>query len=70
MTRKDFIELADAIKEHNASPGSIRFTQTQINALARFCASQNPRFDRARWLGYIDGTNGPSGGRVKKESSR
>jgi hypothetical protein len=33
-------------------------------APADFCAAQNPRFNKSRWLGYIAGTNGPSGGRV------
>jgi hypothetical protein len=32
--------------------------------LADFCASQNGKFDRARWLGYIAGDNGPNGGKV------
>lgn len=32
-------------------------------ALADFCAQQNPQFDRARFLAYIAGTAGPSGGK-------
>jgi hypothetical protein len=36
------------------------------DALADFCASQNSRFDRERWLGYIAGECGPNGGKVKK----
>jgi hypothetical protein len=33
-----------------------------INHLADFCQSQNPNFNRDRWLGYIAGTNGKNGG--------
>lgn len=36
-----------------------------IPRLAAFCQAQNPQFDRERWLGYIAGENGPSGGKVK-----
>jgi hypothetical protein len=42
------------------------------DALADFCAAQNSRFDRERWLGrcwndsYIAGECGPNGGKVKK----
>jgi hypothetical protein len=34
-------------------------------SLADFCQSQNPRFDRARWLDYIAGKCGPNGGKSK-----
>jgi hypothetical protein len=37
-----------------------------IQAVADFCAAQNPRFDRARWLGYIAGECGPNGGKVAR----
>lgn len=64
MSKKDFIALADAIKAHdNGNPFSrFEFTADQIRTLADFCQSQNPNFNRDRWLGYIAGTNGPSGG--------
>lgn len=39
--------------------------QAVANELADFCKSQNGRFDRERWLGYIAGENGPNGGAVK-----
>jgi hypothetical protein len=76
MSKKHFIELADTIKDHNASMHGLGhdltqpFTSDQIDALAMFCAYQNPRFNRARWLGYIAGENGPSGGRIKKEKTQ
>lgn len=60
MTKKHFIELADVIRERRSY-----FDQVQINIIADFCAAQNPRFDRARWLGYIAGECGKNGGKIK-----
>ena len=66
MSKQNFIALADAIREHNRVLSTTeKFSHDQIATLADFCRSQNPNFDRARWLGYIAGTNGPSGGAVK-----
>ncbi len=74
MTKRHFIALADMIRDLNpalcnAGHGpkvedgrEMQYNDT-IEVLARFCAEQNPQFDRARWLGYIAGTNGPSGGK-------
>jgi hypothetical protein len=64
MTKQDFIALANAIKAANAHAD--RFTDSQLDTLADFCKSQNPAFKRDRWLGYINGENGPSGGAVKR----
>lgn len=70
MSKKHFIALADTIREYNkaafpsgtniASP--LQFDCTQLYALANFCQSQNPRFNRQRWLDYIAGECGPNGG--------
>lgn len=76
MTKKHFIELARgliALRENALADvttpqmRSGRLTQwlNTRNALADFCKSQNPRFDRERWLDYIAGKCGPSGGKVK-----
>ena len=69
MSKKDFIELADMIRNHNGQANAHGFekpfTQDQIGMLARFCRYQNSNFMQDRWLGYIAGTNGPSGGSVK-----
>lgn len=70
MTKKDFIALANAIRDHDSiaaiCPSRKQiFTFDQLDTLAALCASQNPRFDRARWLGYIRGVCGPNGGTVK-----
>jgi hypothetical protein len=72
MTKKHFIALAHAIKEHNASKqavwghnsGRMCFSEEEIRTLADFCATQNPRFDRVRRLRYIAGECGPNGGKI------
>ena len=70
MTKKHFIALADAIREYQDLPNQGLplmnvFTDNQIRMLARFCESQNPNFNRERWLAYIAGKCGPNGGEVK-----
>jgi hypothetical protein len=37
-----------------------------IARLADFCQEQNPNFNRKRWLSYIAGECGPSGGKVNR----
>lgn len=64
MSKKDFIALADVIREREPekrTPEWFQWDGTK-SALADFCASQNPRFNRARWLAYIVGECGPNGG--------
>jgi len=64
MTKKHFVKMADAIREHNMGADVVcvrRFTPSQLDTLADFCQSQNPNFDRELWLGYIAGTRGPGG---------
>ena len=64
MTKKTFIALAKAIQEHNRMD-TVPFNDSHLDTLADFLETQNPRFNRERWLGYIAGTNGPNGGKVK-----
>ena len=78
MTKSSFIALADMIREHDKrvanhdNPCAVRymdpdvpaFHPAQIEALASFCASQNPNFNRERWLDYIAGKCGKNGGKV------
>lgn len=61
MTKKHFIALANHIK---ANPET--YTVTTVHALADFCQSQNPNFNRQLWIAYIGGICGPNGGAVKK----
>lgn len=72
MSKKDFIALADAIREHNTVAkygatdyGVAVFNAEQLDTLASFCKRQNSAFLRDRWLGYIAGTNGKNGGKVR-----
>lgn len=64
MSKKDFIELADHIRFSMGDEG-IEWTEEQLNVLASFCGTQNCRFLRQRWLAYIKGKCGPSGGEIK-----
>ena len=41
--------------------GAVRQWEKTRDALADFCAAQNPRLNRARWLAYIAGECGPNG---------
>lgn len=69
MTKKDFIALANAIRDHDRRH-SEKFSDAQIWALASFCRSRNPRFARERWLSYIRGECGPNGGRIRKPKGK
>lgn len=69
MSKKHFIELANVVRRTFALNSADDYQATgrvprEVAALADFCASQNHRFNRSRWYGYIYGLNGPSGGRV------
>jgi hypothetical protein len=70
MSKKHFIRLADTIRAAMPSEGNSPavFTHWKImrDALADFCQAQNPHFNRSRWLGYIAGECGPSGGKVRR----
>ena len=62
MSKRHFVALADAIRKHNEMCPANAFTIGQISVLADFCQSQNPNFNRERWLSYIAGECGPNGG--------
>lgn len=66
MTKRHFIALADWIRDHNemAHGHTLPFEQDHIQALALFLGTQNPRFNRQRWLDYVAGTHGPNGGKL------
>lgn len=68
MTKKDFIALADMIRNANAHQDDASprvFEPEAISALADFCQAQNPNFKRERWLSYIAGECGKNGGAIK-----
>jgi hypothetical protein len=69
MSKKHFIALADAVRatEKMIDNGMFSRQETKViyrRMLADFCSDQNSRFDHHRWMGYIDGANGPNGGKV------
>jgi len=68
MTKKHFIALAKSLKYMKPRETDLeRMDQWVliVAELADFCKEQNRNFDRYRWLGYINGENGPSGGAIK-----
>jgi hypothetical protein len=59
MTKKDLVALADALRLHNrTADGRTEFTPDHLRVLANFCASQDPNFNRQRWIDYIAGECG------------
>ena len=67
MTKKHFIALADAIREHDETfaPSGSEFTPEQLRTLAGFCKAMNFQFNQERWLDYIAGKCGKNGGKIK-----
>jgi hypothetical protein len=72
MSKRHFIALADAIRNHNsaadhplASGRFTAFTPDQISCIAYFCHKQNPAFNTERWHDYIEGKCGKNGGKIK-----
>jgi len=58
MTKRDFVALADTVVAQYPLRAVRRVGERvqwerMRDALADFCASQNPAFDRERWLAYI-----------------
>lgn len=74
MSKKHFIMLADALRRERPAPHWDANKHTQwgldVKAVADVCAQDNPRFNRERWLGYIMGECGPSGGAIKTHASK
>jgi hypothetical protein len=62
VSKKDFVAMADAIREHNVYNKNLPFSEQHLNTLAAFCREQNPQFNRERWFDYIAGKCGPNGG--------
>lgn len=58
MNKKQLIAFAQTIKDNRS-----HFSAAAIACLAHFCTNQNPAFKRDRWLGFINGTCGPNGGK-------
>lgn len=77
MSKKDFIALADAIRNHNAHVATCnhgtcfcsKFDLSHLDILRAFCQSQNPNFKADRWMDYIAGECGPNGWSSKELTS-
>lgn len=76
MSKKLFIALADTLwvvrPTRKATPGSwneiyedarIEQWEVDMNTLGDFLTANVPMFNRTRWIGYIAGKCGPSGGK-------
>lgn len=71
MTKKHFIDLADAIRSDSMYSASCKTPVMErtvsMGTLVRFMRSQNPAFKEGLWLAYVDGKCGPNGGTLKGE---
>ena len=66
MQKRHFITLANKLKgmHPSCSPvfDDIGAWHALVDSLADWCQSENPRFNRERWISYINGECGPNGG--------
>lgn len=71
MTKKDFILIADCFRKVNeditSNPGKfqqreLEMVQVVVTALGDALEDNYPRFQRYRWLDYINGECSPNGG--------
>ena len=58
MSKKDFIALADALR-------GLTLDDETLAIIVAFCKRQNSAFMAERWLAYLKGDCGPSGGQKK-----
>jgi len=69
MTKKDFIRLADKVREYQEAKYRNHDIELEepflLDMLVEFCLEQNPRFKPSVFLGYVRGECGPNGGKVK-----
>jgi hypothetical protein len=60
MSKKDFVALADHLKEYRD-----QVTPDIQLALICFCREANPNFMPDRWVNYLNGKCGKNGGKIK-----
>jgi len=71
MTKKDFIALADALRETliqatDENGSDLVNREDVIDDLVDFCKQQNPNFMENRWRDYLAGNCGKNGGAIRK----
>jgi hypothetical protein len=79
MTKKDFILIADALREASQQ-ANIRAGQTGVDMsagvgfavhfLADALSLSHERFKKERWLEYVAGICGPNGGKRRKHVTK
>lgn len=65
MTKKDFISLADTLKQCPEI-----YYSTYIENMANDLAKRYKNFDKARWLGYIRGECTKNGKKINDRDQR
>lgn len=73
MSLQNFVSLADTIRRSNQAAaddpkvfsGKPVFDEYAIAVLATFCQEQNFRFNRERWISYVNGKCTVNGKAVK-----
>jgi hypothetical protein len=64
ITKKELIAIGGFMKEKVGTPD--QFTIQQVHDMATFLRTRNQRFDRAKWIGFVTGANGPNGGKIRR----
>ena len=68
MSKKDYIAIADALRSVGVSDCDDHqyVMDCTIDALCHVFKRDNPRFNEARWRGYVAGECGPNGSAREK----
>jgi hypothetical protein len=69
MSKADFIELANVIRNLPVMDRGFLDRALMIEALAAFCANRSASFKKGVWLDYVYGRCGPNGGSVRARKS-
>ena len=66
MSKKDYIKIANAIKQAHEKTGKGESIPLQaiLATLSQMFKNENPRFMESRFCGYVRGECGPCGGAV------
>lgn len=73
MTKKHFIALADALRRSAplfASAGREAQWRNDVHVVSWFLLETYPRFDRSKWIAYINGECTANGKPIKPTASQ